>query len=81
MSLVAYTLLLFGCADDGAACQRIAAPEQVYAAPAQCEAQVETALGSDTALRADFPVVEARCVKVPHKALARARGSRTFAAR
>jgi len=81
MSLIAYTLLLFGCADDGADCERIAAPEQIYAAPAHCEAQVETALGSDIALRADYPVVEARCVKVPHKVLAKARGPRSVAMR
>ncbi len=81
MSVIGYTLLLFGCADDGAACERIVAPEQTYAAPAQCEAQVETALGSDTALRADYPVVKARCVKVSHKVLAKARGPRTIAVR
>lgn len=81
MSLVAYTLLMFGCADDGTACEKIAAPEQVYAAAAQCEAQVDSALGSEIALRADFPVVEARCVKVPRKLATRARGSRTMAVR
>ncbi len=81
MSVIAYTLLLFGCADDGTACERIAAPEQTYAVPAQCEAQVETALGSDTALRADYPVVEARCVKVSHKVLAKVQGPRTVAVR
>ena len=81
MSLVAYTLLMFGCADDGTACEKIAAPEQVYAAAAQCEAQVDSALGSEIALRADFPVVEARCVKMPRKMLTRARTVRTVAVR
>lgn len=81
MSLVAYTLLMFGCADDGTACERIAAPEQVYAESAQCEAQVDSALGSDLALRADYPVVEVRCVKIPHKVAVRARAARTMAVR
>ncbi|MFM5895343.1 MAG: hypothetical protein ACKOQM_13045 [Novosphingobium sp.] len=81
MSLVAYTLLMFGCADDGTACEKLAAPAQVYSASAQCEAQVENALGSDLALRADYPVVEARCVKVARKVASGARGSRTIAVR
>ncbi len=81
MSLVAYTLLMFGCADDGTACEKLAAPAQVYSASAQCEAQVDAALGSDTALRADYRVVEARCVKVPRKVALRARGTRTMAVR
>jgi hypothetical protein len=81
MSMVAYTLLMFGCSDDGTACEKIAAPRQVYAASAQCEAQVENALGSDLALRADYPVVEARCVKVPRKVAFRVRAIRTIAVR
>jgi hypothetical protein len=81
MSVIAYTLLLLGCADDGSACERIAAPEQTYASSAQCEAQVEAALGSETALRADYPVVAARCAKVPHSAATHARGARTVAVR
>ena len=81
MSLVAYTLLMFGCADDGTACEQIAAPSQVYAAAAECQAQVEPALGSDLALRADYPVVEARCVKLPKQAAAKTHGPRTLAAR
>lgn len=81
MSVVAYTLMLFGCADDGTACERLAVPAQVYAAAAQCEAQVEPALGSELALRADFPVVEARCVKLDRRAAAGPRGGRIVAAR
>lgn len=81
MSLIAYTLLMFGCADDGTACEKLAAPERVYAASAQCEAQVDNALGSDLALRADYPVVEARCVKVPRKIAVRARAAGTLAVR
>ena len=81
MSLGAYTLLMFGCADDGTACERLAAPQQVYSAAAQCEAQVEPALGSELALRADYPVVKARCVRVGSRTVVRARANRTLAAR
>lgn len=84
MSLVAYTLLMFGCADDGTACEAIAAPSAVYSSAAQCHAQVEPILQSDTALRADYPLVEARCVKLPRQAAAKSKSSRgaiTFAVR
>lgn len=81
MSLVAYTLLMFGCADDGTACEKLAAPTQVYSASAECQAQVDNALGSDFAMRADYPVVEARCVKVPHKVVMRTRAVKTVAVR
>ena len=56
-----FALLLFGCADDGSQCERLAAPTRHYAAKVTCEADAEMALQSDVALRADFPVVEARC--------------------
>ena len=81
MSVIAYTLLMFGCADDGSACQRLAAPAQVFSASALCQAQVEPALQSDAALRADYPLVEARCVKLPKQASAKPRATRTFAIR
>lgn len=71
MSLIAYTLLMFGCADDGSACEKIAAPAAVYSAAAACEAQVQTVLNSDPAQRADYPVVEARCVKVSFQTIAK----------
>ena len=81
MNPVLYTLLMFGCADDGTACEQIAAPPQVYAAAAQCQAQVEPALTGDIAQRADYPLVEARCVRVTRQAAAKPRGPRTLAAR
>ena len=81
MSLALYTLLMFGCADDGTACEQIAAPQQVYSAAAQCQAQVESALNSDIAMRADYPLVEARCVKVSKQAAAKPHGARILAAR
>ena len=81
MSLVAYTLLMFGCADDGTMCERIAAPSAVYLASATCQAQIEPILNSDTALRADYPVVEARCVKVPRITQAKQRAAHILAVR
>lgn len=59
-----FALLLFGCADDGSQCMQLAAPTKHYEAKITCEADAEMALQSDVALRADFPVVEARCVAV-----------------
>ena len=38
MSIALYTLLMFGCADDGTACQRIAYDTPAYSAAAQCQA-------------------------------------------
>ena len=81
MSLVAYTLLMFGCADDGTACEQLVAPSRVYSAAAQCQAQVEPALSGDIAMRADYPLVEARCVKLPKQAAAKSRATRTLAVR
>ena len=81
MSLVAYTLLMFGCADDGTACEQIAAPQQVYSVAAQCQAQVVPTLNGDIAMRADYPLVEARCIKLPKQAAGKPRAARTFAAR
>jgi hypothetical protein len=59
-----FALLLFGCADDGSQCEQLAAPTKHYEAKITCEADAEMALESDVALRADFPVVEARCLAV-----------------
>ncbi len=81
MSLLAYSLLMFGCADDGTACERIAAPQQVYSGSAQCQAQIEPVLHSDAALRADYPVVEARCVKLSKQASVRPAWARPGAAK
>ena len=81
MSVVAYTLLMFGCADDGSACERLVSPTQVYSGSAQCQAQIEPALQSDAALRADYPLVVALCVKLPKQAFAKARATHIFAIR
>jgi hypothetical protein len=42
----------------------MAAPTRHYEARITCEADAAMALQSEVALRADFPVVEARCVPV-----------------
>ena len=81
MSLALYTLLMFGCADDGTACEQIAVPQQVFSAAAQCRAQVAPALNGEIAMRADYPLIEARCVQVSKQAAAKLRSARTFAAR
>jgi hypothetical protein len=62
MSLV-FALVLFGCADDGTACERLAAPPERYASKMLCEAGQESALASDVALRSDYPLVVSRCLK------------------
>ncbi|MFA7601844.1 MAG: hypothetical protein WCY29_02450 [Novosphingobium sp.] len=59
-----YALLLFGCADDGSQCVQLSVAARHYEARIICEAEAELALGSDAALRADHPSVEARCVPV-----------------
>lgn len=58
-----FALLLFGCADDGSQCEQLSEPRH-YEARVLCEADAELALKSDTALRSDHPMVEARCVPV-----------------
>jgi hypothetical protein len=59
-----FALLLFGCSDDGSQCRQLAALPKHYEARLLCEADAQTALQSDVALRADYPVVEARCEPV-----------------
>lgn len=57
-----FALALFGCTDDGSACQRIAAPEQAYESRVECLAAQGSALESDSAMAADFPSVFAQCM-------------------
>jgi hypothetical protein len=63
-----FALLLFGCSDDGSACQQLAALPKYYDSQVLCEADIDFALQSDISLRSDFPTVVARCV--PSKELA-----------
>ncbi|MDE8650440.1 hypothetical protein [Novosphingobium album (ex Liu et al. 2023)] len=62
MSGVMFALALFGCSDDGTACQRLAGPVQGYESRTACLAAREAALGSDTAMAADYPTVFAQCL-------------------
>lgn len=62
MSGVMFALALFGCTDDGSACQRLSAPEQAYESRVECLAAQSVALESDAAMGADFPSVFAQCM-------------------
>lgn len=62
MSGMIFALALFGCADDGTACQRIAAPEQAYESRLECMAAQSAALDGSAAASADFPSVFAQCM-------------------
>lgn len=61
MSMV-FALVLFGCADDGSACQRISPQADHFISKAMCEAGQEQALDSAIARRSDFPLVVSRCL-------------------
>ena len=62
MSGMIFALALFGCTDDGSACQRLAGPEQTYESRIECLAAQGAALDSDSAMAADFPSVYAQCM-------------------
>lgn len=62
MSGMIFALALFGCTDDGSACQRLAGPEQTYESRIECLAAQSTALDSESAMAADFPSVYAQCM-------------------
>jgi hypothetical protein len=62
MSGVVFALALFGCADDGSACQRLAGPEKSYSSRFECMAAESVALESDAAMAADYPSVFAQCM-------------------
>jgi hypothetical protein len=57
-----FALALFGCTDDGSACQRIAAPEQTYESRVACLASQGAALEGDAAMSSDSPSVFAQCM-------------------
>jgi hypothetical protein len=61
MSSTIFALILFGCADDGTMCERLSAAPKHYDSQVLCEADVDTALASEIAVRADYPTVIARC--------------------
>ncbi len=61
MSAITYALVLLGCSDAGDDCQALQAQQVAFATRTECTAQIEQALNSDLAARADFPSVLARC--------------------
>jgi hypothetical protein len=62
MSGMMFALALFGCADDGSACERLASPAQAYESRMECMAAQNGALDSDAAAAANFPSVFAQCL-------------------
>jgi hypothetical protein len=74
MSMI-FALVLMGCADDGTACERLAAPSDHYVSKGACEAGQETALQSAVALRADYPTVVSRCLRINAGQALAARGA------
>ncbi|GFM27395.1 MULTISPECIES: hypothetical protein [Novosphingobium] len=62
MSATLIALALFGCSDDGSACERLRMPVETYQTRAQCTARLDEALGSDAAMRAEYPTVYAQCL-------------------
>ena len=62
MSATLFALALFGCSDDGTACERLKAPAQTYRTQAQCTAKLDDSLVTDAAMRAEYPTVYAQCM-------------------
>lgn len=56
-----FALVLLGCSDAGDECEALQAQQAAFATRAECVAQIEPALMSDVAARADYPSVLARC--------------------
>lgn len=62
MSATLIALALFGCSDDGTACEKLSAPVETFATHAECSARLDDAVQSETAMRADYPTVYAECL-------------------
>lgn len=62
MSGMLFALALFGCTDDGSACERLASPVQTYESRMECMAAQASALEGDAAMSADAPSVFAQCL-------------------
>jgi hypothetical protein len=62
MSGMMFALALFGCTDDGSACQRLSASEQAYETRVECLAAQGDALATDPALSDEYPSVFAQCM-------------------
>ncbi len=62
MSALGFALLLFGCSDDGTACQQLATSDHAYVSRASCEIDQERLLNGEIARKADYPEVMVQCV-------------------
>lgn len=62
MSTTLIALALFGCSDDGTACQRLGAPIETFATRTECTARLDDAVQSEAAMRADYPTIHAECL-------------------
>lgn len=62
MSATLFALALFGCSDDGTACERLQAPAHTYETRAECFAGLDNALDTEAARRAEAPTVYAQCL-------------------
>ncbi|NYH96776.1 hypothetical protein [Novosphingobium marinum] len=62
MSTAIFALALFGCADDGTYCERLAFEADTYRTEASCRAAQMDALDSDAARGAQYPSVIAKCM-------------------
>lgn len=62
MSATLFALALFACSDDGTACERLETPAQTFETRAACSAQLDEALDSEAARRAEAPTVYAQCL-------------------
>jgi hypothetical protein len=61
MSGLVYAIVLLGCSDGGDNCQPVTVAPVEFAQRETCMANIEPALASDTAMRADFPTIVAKC--------------------
>jgi hypothetical protein len=62
MSATLIALALFGCSDDGTACERLRTPVATYQTREECTARLDEALMSENAMRAQYPTVFAQCM-------------------
>ena len=62
MSASLFALALFACTDDGTACERLQTSVQTYETRAKCFAEMDDALDSEAARKADAPTVYAQCL-------------------
>lgn len=62
MSATLIALALFGCSDDGTACERLRVPTETFETRSECFARLDDAVQSNAAMRAEYPTVYAQCL-------------------